>query len=216
MEHFHPKEITLLETPHTLKRSEYNRETDLSTNNEINFMIAFRDTLVKQGYCYVYINDKNSDYYGSVAKFIIDEEYQPNFVQSTYNNEGYNINSYFYGRLRWKGKANKPKYTLRSGDIVLIGEDTDTIFKRVDKVAEKQRALDEGVCDIHNTKLEVGDKVVYISTVYGGGASLCHGVINEFKAIHTNGHTRIETYVKDDATDFVSKCNYTTDQVWKK
>lgn len=123
---------------------------------------------------------------------------------------------YFNGRLRWKGKSNKPKYCLRAGDVVLVYEDVDTVFKRVNKKEKQQAALSQGEYDIDGNKLEVGDKVLCLSIIYGGGSALRHGVIESFKAVHSNGHTRVETYVKLDGSDYVQKCNYTLEQIYKK
>lgn len=134
-------------------------------------MLKFRDILYEKGYCYVKITDKSNDYYGSIAKFVLsdpEDEYQPNPIQITYRYDSYNINMYFNGRLRWKGKSNKPKYRLRAGDMVLVDEDIDTVFKRVDKKEKQQSALLQGEYDIDGNKLEIGDKVLCLSIVYGG------------------------------------------------
>lgn len=219
MELFHKNAIQLVKTPHALSRAEYDKTTGISVDDSVNFMLAFRDTIFKQGYCYVQINDKTNDYYGSIAKFVLDDpntEYQNAQVELAYGAKQYNVSFFFYGRLRWKGKANKPKYTLTAGDVVLLGEDIDTVFCRVDKKAEQQKALSADVNDIDGNKLEVGDKVLCLSIAYGSGSSLEHGTIHEFKAIYSNGSTRVETYVKLDGTEYIQKCNYPTEQIYKK
>lgn len=50
----------------------------------------------------------------------------------------------------------------------------------------------------------------------GGGSTLRHGVIENFKAVHSNGSTRVETYVKLSGSDFVQKCNNPQNQIYKK
>lgn len=142
-------------------------------------------------YLYDYISDKvTSDspifikvlggkYDGSIARLDLDKD----LIEMYKSGIRPRFCPYYQGVLRFKGKQNKPRFTILSSNCKIVEGCTwgDTHLVVPDEIAIKELALREGCVDIGNNLLSVGDKVLYINSRYGSGGKLCHGIIQRIK-----------------------------------
>lgn len=181
-------------------------------SDDVTLLRSFDDKLATDGFCYIYVQE--GDYDGSIAKFVLDaKSYQPVLFNKVYGS--LKINAFWYGNLRWKGKPNKPKFTLMPKNCYWLPDyDGETKLVRVDLKGKASELLQQDICDINDCKLSVGDKVLYLNLRYGCGGKLCHGTVKSFKA-----HSRqeyVSVIITNDEIDEESECNYPHNQIYKK
>lgn len=193
----------------TLTLQEYEDGSD-----DITLLKEFDAKLKQDGFCYIYV--KGGDYDGSIAKFVLDVKgYHPKLFNIAYRNIQYNVNVWWTGNLRFKGKPNKPKFTLCPKNCYwLPNYDGATKLVRIDLKGKAEKLLQQDVFDINDCKLSIGDKILYLNLRYGCGGKLCHGTVRSFKA-----HARqefVSVIITNDEITEESECNYPHNQVYKK
>lgn len=188
---------------------------DVDENLDKIILEKFHNNLVEEGYCYIKVI--GGDYNGSIAKFTIDKSCKTDtLLRRLYSRSGgFNVKTYWTGRLSWDGKKNNPKFTItHSSCLILPDYKEETILKRFDLREESKKLLEKDVLDSEDNVLSIGDEVIYLNLRYGSGGALSKGVIKSFKGNARKGTISVIIGNNKDLEE-ESTLNYPSQQILK-
>ena len=197
-----------------MKYYKYNVSKDEAEEHENLFKELLEEYDSNGGFIYVEINSGYRK--GSIAKLVSKNEPTYSFSKCWRGEVRYDSSITYRGTLKLDGRKNKPKSYL--GECTwLKGYQGETIWKQESIDDIKRSALEKPLFDIKNNQINIGDRVLYINTRYGGGSKLCFGTIDRFEVeFHKyNSSTTVYTIVRLENEDQESKIQTPNEYIYK-
>lgn len=189
-------------------------QEELDNNEDIKLLLELDNHLREHGHCYVYI--LGGDYKDSIAKFSVDKAWvdKHQIIPRRSYDGGWNINSYWSGRLSWVGKRNNPKFIITPRSAGWLKDYSgETKLVKLDLKKEAASLLENYyVTDIEGNEISIGDNVIYMNLRYGYGGRLCRGQVVELKP-HVRSESIHVVIRNDNDHDELSELKYPNIQV---